>query len=276
MTNQNTLQQDVLDILFANRNKSYGAYLLRKTYPERLKKSLGLMLAGVMLLSGWMVWKEHHRLKAAALNAYHMTEVHVQQLPKEMPPIAHPVVAPAVQHPPVLPHIVAPPMPTTTVTPPRLVDNPTNQLPDVSSLDGQQIAAETIKGPSGNGVAPIGNGVVNAPKDGGEGESAPFISVEKMPEFPGGDEALRRFFMRYLQTPDALEAGAKVRVMIRFVVGKDGSLSAYDIQQSGGQIFDTEVVRVLKKMPKWTPGIQNGKPVAVYFSLPVTFVRSED
>ncbi|HTJ14212.1 MAG TPA: hypothetical protein VL547_19370, partial [Dinghuibacter sp.] len=64
MINQNTLQGDVLDILFANRNKSYGAYLLRRTYPDRLKRSLGTMLALVMLLSGWMMWKEH-RLRAA-------------------------------------------------------------------------------------------------------------------------------------------------------------------------------------------------------------------
>ncbi|HTJ11069.1 MAG TPA: energy transducer TonB, partial [Dinghuibacter sp.] len=133
------------------------------------------------------------------------------------------------------------------------------------------------KGPAGASVTP-GTGVVNAPAKGGDDGplDGRFIPIEKMPEFPGGEEALRRFFMRYLQTPDELESGAKVKVMIRFVVGKDGSLSAYAVQQSGGQIFDNEVVRVLKKMPKWTPGIQNGKPVAVYFSLPVTFMRGDE
>jgi protein TonB len=73
-----------------------------------------------------------------------------------------------------------------------------------------------------------------------------------------------------------MEEGSQVKVVIRFVVGKDGNLSAYAVEKSGGTAFDEEVVRVLKKMPKWTPGIQNGRPVSVYFNLPVTFMRPGD
>lgn len=275
MINQNTLQGDVLDILFANRNKLYGAYLLRRTYPDRLKRSLGIMLALMVLLSGWMVWREHRLRVAPPLTAppLHITKV---DLIKDPPPIEHPVVRTAVPHAPAIPHIAAPPMQMAAPTPPRLVDDPQKPLPDISTLVDKPIGVE-MKGPAGASVAP-GTGVVNGPAKGiGDGPvDAVFDPVEKMPEFPGGEEALRRFFMRYLQTPDELEAGGKVKVMIRFVVGKDGSLSAYAVQQSGGQVFDDEVVRVLKKMPKWSPGIQNGKPVAVYFSLPVTFVRGDD
>lgn len=276
MINQNTLQGDVLDILFANRNKSYGAYLLRRTYPDRLKRSLGIMLALMVLLSGWMVWKSHRLVYRVTSFDGAPPPVTPKSLPKELPPIQHPVVRTPAPHAPALPHLALPTVPTAKFTPPKQVDNPKDPLPDISSLGQTQIGTETIKGPAGAGMAPIGQGdVVTGPKE-DEGEAAPFTVVEKMPEFPGGEEALRRFFMRYLQTPDELESGGKVKVMIRFVVGKDGSLSAYAVQQSGGQVFDDEVVRVLKKMPKWSPGIQNGKPVAVYFSLPVTFVRGDD
>ena len=76
--------------------------------------------------------------------------------------------------------------------------------------------------------------------------------------------------------PDDEGVASQVKVIIRFVVGKDGTLSAYAVDQSGGPLFDAEVIRVLKKMPKWTPGLQNGRPVAVYFNLPATFVRPGD
>src|ERR1700744_192994 len=97
MINQNTLQGDVLDILFANRNKQYGAYLLRRTYPDRLKRSLGIMLAGVVLLSGWMTWKSHRpRYVITEYPGTPPPPVTPKALAKDppKPPIQHPVVSP--------------------------------------------------------------------------------------------------------------------------------------------------------------------------------------
>jgi protein TonB len=277
MTNRYTPQQDVLDILFANRNRDYGAYRLRRTYPNRLKKSIGFMLGGVALLSAGIVWEEHRSGHLARL-IHDPVVVHVFHLiePPVNKPIEHPAVAPVHRAP--RPAAAAPPLVATApLTDPKLVDkpDPSKDMPEIHLLDNRQIGAPNVMGPATGVVA---GGQPATATAGGKTDDGPVDMrvVERMPEFPGGEEALKRFFMRYLETPEELEAGSQVKVVVRFVVGKDGELSAYAVQQSGGKTFDTEVVRVLKKMPKWTPGVQNGHPVSVYFNLPVTFMRSGD
>jgi protein TonB len=73
-----------------------------------------------------------------------------------------------------------------------------------------------------------------------------------------------------------LEAGQKRSVLVRFAVGEDGTVTQFEILQSGGNAFDNEVLRVLKKMPKWKPAIQNGRAVSVMFTQPVTFMAFEE
>jgi protein TonB len=94
--------------------------------------------------------------------------------------------------------------------------------------------------------------------------------------FPGGTSAWLNFLQRYLQSPDELEAGQRVEVKVRFWIDVDGSLSRFEIVQSGGASFDKEVLRVMKKMPKWEPARQNKHYVAVAFTQPVTFVGVEE
>ena len=84
------------------------------------------------------------------------------------------------------------------------------------------------------------------------------------------------FLNKYLRTPDELEAGQKRTVLVRFAVGEDGSITKFEIIQSGGAAFDNEVIRVLKKMPKWKPAVQNGQNVSVMFTQPVTFMAYEE
>jgi protein TonB len=96
-----------------------------------------------------------------------------------------------------------------------------------------------------------------------------------MPEFPGGKEALIRFLQKNLQQPNDFEEGQKVTVIASFVVDKDGSITGINITQHGRNDLDNEVVRVIKKMPRWKPGLQNGRSVAVYYKVPVTFVSTE-
>ncbi|WP_162852452.1 energy transducer TonB [Dinghuibacter silviterrae] len=273
MLNQNTLHGDVLDILFANRNKQYGAYLLRRTYPDRLKRSIGLMLGAVVLLSAGFLWKQRGHKIELPLERRPIVEITIQPPPADPKPIEKPIVQRV--HRTVAPPQAAPPVVTTPFTPLKLVDkvDPTKALPDMPTLDNKQIGPVAAPGPATGVVQPGGGTAATGGGNKGDEGVYDLKVIEKMPEFPGGEEALRRFFMRYLQTPDDMEEGAQVRVVIRFVVGKDGSLSAYAVEKSGGEVFDAEVIRVLKKMPKWTPGIQNGHPVSVYFNLPVTFMH---
>ncbi len=100
-------------------------------------------------------------------------------------------------------------------------------------------------------------------------------TAEVMPAYPGGMEALRKFLQRNLQNPEDLEAGQVVAVKIKFVVGYDGKLKSFEIIEDGGKPFNNEVIRVLKKMPMWTPGKSNGENVSVYYSIPVKFTAAE-
>jgi len=78
-----------------------------------------------------------------------------------------------------------------------------------------------------------------------------------------------------LTTPSGLEDGEKRRVEIRFNVDKDGVVNTFKVIASGGDEFDNEVVRVCKRMPRWTPAFQNGVYVPVNYVLPVTFIGVE-
>jgi protein TonB len=101
-------------------------------------------------------------------------------------------------------------------------------------------------------------------------------SAQVMPEFPGGIEALKRFLLKNLRMPENdLDPGMQVHVIARFVVGADGKVRDVVIIQAAELVFNSEVKRVISKMPDWKPGSQNHRNVAVYFNLPVNFVTAE-
>ena len=100
-----------------------------------------------------------------------------------------------------------------------------------------------------------------------------FSVVEQMPEYPGGMRAGLEFMARNLRYPTkAREAGKQGRVIVQFVVRKDGSLSDFKVLRPVDPWLDAEAIRVISTMPKWKPGMQDGKPVSVKFTLPVTFM----
>ena len=100
----------------------------------------------------------------------------------------------------------------------------------------------------------------------------PFDVVEQMPEFPGGQEALMQFLRQEVKYPkEAEEKGLQGRVVVRYIIEKDGSISEVEIAKSVNEYLDAEAIRVVNAMPKWKPGKQNGEPVRVKFTLPVTF-----
>ena len=99
-----------------------------------------------------------------------------------------------------------------------------------------------------------------------------FDVVDKMPSFPGGQGAMYDFMARNIQYPKvAEENGVQGRVIVTFIVKKDGSLSDVRVAKSVDPALDKEAVRLVKSMPKWSPGIREGKYVNVKFTLPVTF-----
>ncbi len=99
-----------------------------------------------------------------------------------------------------------------------------------------------------------------------------FEKVEDMPEFPGGEQAMMDFVAKNVQYPkEAMEKGISGRVMVGFIVEKDGSISDVKVVKGIGGGCDEEAVRVVKAMSKWKPGKEKGKPVRVSYMMPFTF-----
>lgn len=110
------------------------------------------------------------------------------------------------------------------------------------------------------------------PEEKAEDNSEIFVVVEEQPEFPGGNAAMMRFLSDNIKYPtEAQEKGTEGRVIVNFVVEKDGRLSNFNVVRGVDPLLDNEALRVLKSMPNWTPGKQRGEVVRVRFTLPVVF-----
>ena len=98
-----------------------------------------------------------------------------------------------------------------------------------------------------------------------------------MPRFPGGEAALMKYINAHIQYPaEALKNGIEGRAVVQFVVEKTGNIGEVKVVQSLGEDLDREAVRVVKSLPKFTPGRQNGQAVSAWYTLPVTFTLPEE
>jgi periplasmic protein TonB len=272
MTNKEILQANLLDIIFENRNKEYGAYALRNGYDKRLLKALGIGLGLVLLLvlvnflkianAGPMI--NDRGSEGATITPVEFTPE------KKVEPEKPVTKSKAVEKIETIQNT------TIKIVPNDKVDNP---VPSNTELDGKLTSTETSSGePYTNQI----NGDP-APANNGNGEEIKPVEPEKTiiireqaPEYPGGTAALIEFMKRNLVTPSDLDIGDKKVVKVKFVVGKDGVISDITIIESPGKDYDREVSRVVKKMPRWKPGIQNDINVAVAYVLPVTFMGVEE
>lgn len=274
MKPENILQADLLDIIFINRNKDYGAYALRKYYDSRLLKSFAItfLLAAIFVVGRYIksyFFKEEVKTFSAAFVKDVELEKHVEikkpeQAIKEIKRAPKPLAEKAYTEPKIVEDVKAD-------KPLAAIDDLVNKVISNHDKDGEATAEDEVM------IAPAEQGETNmgeqaAPIEPVEME-LPLVKAEVMPEFPGGMEAFKKFMHRNLRQPD-LEEGEKVVVRVRFVVDADGSINQVNVVKSGGTL-DNEVLRVVGKMPKWKPGFQNGKHVAVYFTLPVTFLGPE-
>jgi len=152
----------------------------------------------------------------------------------------------------------------------------TNQLKpsNIKSLkvlkDSSAIAVYGSKG--SNGVILIETKNAEAKRDSVENDDKPVYGVEKMPQFPGGENALMEFIRNNLRYPkEAAEVGVQGRVTIRFVITKIGKVADIKVIRGLNPACDAEAVRVVSLMPNWIPGSQEGKPVSVYYTLPLVY-----
>ncbi|MDP9076976.1 MAG: TonB family protein [Bacteroidota bacterium] len=122
--------------------------------------------------------------------------------------------------------------------------------------------------------------IEEAPKRNASGESSNspvFTSVEMVPQFPGGLEGFGHYLSKNIRYPAAMrEQGVQGKVIIGFIVEKDGSLSNIQVRRGVADEIDKEALRVISESPKWAPGIQNGRPVRVQYSVPISFTLVDD
>ena len=268
MNTNDILKADVLDIIFDNRNKLYGAYPLRKYYPERVKISLVVMFAIASLFSIYSL------VPSSKTIVCDFPIVDESTLTDIMPPEKK-EIKPANKQ--------SSQKRNTQKFTDNIVPVPDNKVTDtlhnISKLDiGAKTNIEETDGPPGDGLE-TGNG------GGGDGPVTPeatetpfnpkdvLDNADVPPMYPGGVNALRIFLERNLTNPEEIADGEEIRVKVKFIVGYDGELKGFEIIQDGGAAFNNEVLRVLKKMPDWIPGKSNGRNVSVYHVIPVKFVQ---
>lgn len=114
--------------------------------------------------------------------------------------------------------------------------------------------------------------VVETPAEKAETKDEVFMVVEKMPEFPGGIKELMSFLSKNIKYPaSAMAKNVQGRVIVQFVVEKDGTPTEFKVMRSVDPALDAEALRVMQEMPKWKPGMQRGQVVRVKYTVPVTF-----
>jgi len=273
------LSADVLDIVFEGRNKSYGAYDLRKHYRQRLGKSLLIMFSLLLLLVG------ANFLLGFISPAVGEIEVKDEViLSKVEPPLPEKKIEPVVIK-PAEPKGVK--MPETFkmkmfTSPPIIDKNPPEDQkpPEMADLDNVKIGTANInegRDFDNTVTAPEGKekGILNE-KKGDEGDGR-FIPIEKESEYPGGPKAWTRFLERNLFNnlpQDAVDNGIEGTVMLRFVVDVDGAISDITIV-SGPTEYQAAAISAIRKSGKWEPALQNGRKVKSYKMQAIT-VRLQD
>jgi protein TonB len=267
------LSADILDLIFEDRNKDYGAYNLRKTYNKRILKAL-IITASIALLAllGTFLAKAFQ----SKGNKFNVNEVTLQEIKEEEKKPDVPPPPPPKPPPP-------PQVEMAKFTPPKIVkdEEVKEVIQENKELEEKKIDVVNQEGVKDLDIATPtqideGKQVIEEKKE--DDENKIFEKVEVEAAFPGGESAWRKFLERNLRGDVATEAGApagQYTVWVQFVVDKEGNVSDVKALTSHGYGMEDEAVRVIKKGPQWKPAIQNGRNVKAYRKQPITFQIEE-
>jgi periplasmic protein TonB len=259
-----------LEVVFENRNKEYGAYELRQHYSRNVVRAMAGTFLGLGLLFGGVV------LFSPARSSERVIVVDNQPPVIPVPPITPPHTAKPPE-PPKSPKAQPPAQPVATTKFVTMVPtpDPVTENPPKNAELTNAIGPETIKAPAGPPAVPTDKPVIDGGNATDESVHNTF-GLDVMPEPFGGEGAWGKFLSRNLRFPGpAQEQQVSGKVILSFVVEKDGHLSNIVVERSAGYGFDEEAVRVLKLAKAWKPGIQNGQPVRVKYTIPISFQYNE-
>jgi protein TonB len=267
-----------VDLVFADKNKAYGAYKLRMGTSGRNIKALTILVVAALLIGGFLVYKiqkqKADEAAQARLEALQLSKLQEQAKKREKKDVVKPKVEPKKEIP------VA--RQTQKFTAPVIKKDELvkeeNQVKQMDQLDAKvAVGTENVKGTTDRTVEAVRNDIAvgtppppPAPKP--EVSNKVFDVVEQMPSYPGGNNALMSYLSSNIKYPVvAQENGVQGRVIVGFVVERDGSITDVNILKSVDPSLDREAARVVRSMPRWTPGKQNGQAVRVKYNVPVTF-----
>jgi len=244
------------DIVFEDRNKEYGAYRLRKKYNRNV---LIALLIGTIIL-GTAVITPYLNAKAAE----NRTKRQERQVEIKMENLDQPVDAVAPPPPP-------PPPPQDVAqqakyVPPVVVDSvKPEEVVQLMTADQAQVEVQDEE------VVEIVE-VVKEEVEEDDPEAEPFVVVEEMPMFPGGEVELLKWIMEHTQYPEvAKENNIQGKVIVRFCVTSKGTVDRVSILKGVDPELDKEAIRVVQQLPAFKPGKQGGKPVPVWYMVPINF-----
>lgn len=268
--------QTIDDMVFENRNKEYGAYFLRKNYSKYLTKAAIYGVGSMVLLLGgsWALQKFAPDLLADETTVVDINLEDLQQEEEEEEDIPPPPPPPE-EPPPPPPEInqiqFLPPEPKADEEvkieePPPTIEETKEAVISTKTVEGEKVT-DVFTPPPPPPPAVTKPAGLGKPK-----EEEIFTAVEQNPEFPGGQSEMYKFINSQIKYPAAAQrANVSGRVFVKFVVEKDGSIGNVEVLKGIGFGCDEEAIRVIKQMPKWNPGRQNGKNVRVYFTMPVFY-----
>ena len=274
MSKIDLISHDWVDLVFEGRNQAYGAYKLRKGTTKR--NIIAIIAVIILLLIGFIVLTvknivDEQRAKVAITQVTELTaldqpkkkaEVKQKQVKIEQPEKVVERVKSSVKF-------------TAPVIKKDEEVKPEDELKTQDELMRTKtaIGALDVKGnDDANGEVLKIKEAVAQPEPKPEVENKVFDVVEQMPSFPGGPQALMEYLSNNVKYPVvAQENGVQGRVVVSFVVERDGSITDVKVVRSVDPSLDKEAVRVVKSMPRWIPGKQNGQAVRVKYNVPVAF-----
>ena len=275
MSKIDLISNEWTDLVFEGRNQSYGAYKLRKTTGKRNLWALIIVaLAAVLLYLGLQL----QRMAEANKKVENTQAVALAKLNTEKKKEAKVEKKEVIRQEPE--KVVEQVKSSVKFTAPVIKKDEEVKEEDEIKLDEVQKSDKAVGAFTVEGNDEVGGAVLKAKEDIAAPEPPKhvveetkiFTVVEQMPMFPGGDAALMGYLRDNIHYPTvAAENGVQGRVVVGFVVERDGSITDVNILRSVDPSLDREAMRVVKSMPRWTPGKQNGSAVRVKYQVPVTF-----
>lgn len=264
------------DLMFENRNKEYGAYVLRRQTTARNIKSIITVLILFAIVMVYMVAKNAYDDYQAKHQAQtQVTELTALQEQKKEAKVERKEIVKQEKIEQVVEKVKSSIKFTAPVIKKDDEVRPEDEMKSQDEIMNSKVAvgfANVIGNDENGEVLKAKEALVTEPVKPKEEENKVFDVVEQMPSFPGGMAALMAYLQKSIKYPPvAEENGIQGRVVCTFVVERDGSVTDVRVAKSVDPSLDKEAVRVVSAMPRWIPGKQNGQSVRVKYTLPVTF-----